>query len=181
MRVISGKYRSRKLVEVDNSGTRETKDRVKESIFNSVNNDCIEATVLDLFAGSGSLGIEALSRGANEVVFVDMSRDALNALRENIDTLNIQSNCTIHSESYELFLATAFQKFDIIVLDPPYKMDIIDDIIKQIARKKILSKDGVIICLYSKTNTLLQENNGIIEYKNKTIGITNVSFMKWGV
>lgn len=181
MRVISGKYRSRKLVEVNSDETRETKDRVKESIFNSVNNDCIEANVLDLFAGSGSLGIEALSRGAKSASFIDMSMNAIDALRENIDALHIQSDCSIYHQKYDAFLTNAYQKYDIILLDPPYKMEIIDDIIKQIARKRILSNDGVIICLYSKVNVLLEENNGIIEYKKKTIGITNVSFMKWGV
>lgn len=181
MRVISGEYRSRLLVEVDSDKTRETKDRVKESIFNSINNDCYDAVVLDLFAGSGSLGIEALSRGASSVTFTDMSTDAMNALRQNISNLKIQSDCTINHTDYNAFLTKTYQKFDIILLDPPYVMEVIDDIIKQIARKRLLNENGVIICLYSKSNAIQKENNGIIEYKKKTIGVTNVSFMKWGI
>lgn len=181
MRVISGEYRSRKLVEVMSDKTRETKDRVKESIFNSINNDCFDAVVLDLFAGSGSLGIEALSRGASEVTFVDHSNEAMVALRTNIDNLKIESYCEIEQTNFQSFLSNSYQPFDIILLDPPYKLLVIDDIIKDIARKKLLSDDGVIVCLYSKDTTLKEENNGIIETKKKTIGITNVSFMKWGI
>ncbi len=181
MRVISGEFRSRLLKEVESDLTRETKDRVKESFFNSINNACYDATILDLFAGSGSLGIEALSRGAKEATFVDLSKEAMKALRSNVGNLNIQSSSTIYHEDYHTFLNHTYQKFDIILLDPPYKMEILDDIVKTIARKKLLNEDGVVICLYSKTNKLLEENNGIIEYKKKTIGITNVSFMKWGV
>jgi 16S rRNA (guanine(966)-N(2))-methyltransferase RsmD len=181
LRVISGEYRSRKLVEVNSDKTRETKDRVKESIFNSINSDCFDAKVLDLFAGSGSLGIEALSRGAKECTFVDHANEAMKALRENIDNLNIQSSSLIHQTSYQAFLENAYEPYDIILLDPPYKLEIIDDIIKDIARKQLLSPSGVILCLYGKGSKLKEENNGVIEYKKKTIGITNVSFMKWGI
>lgn len=181
MRVIAGEFRSRVLVEVDSDLTRETKDRVKESIFNSIQNDLYEANVLDLFAGSGSLGIEAISRGSIFCDFVDKGKDAINAVRKNILNLKIESKSGIHFEEYSSFLEKTYHGYDIILLDPPYKIDCIDDIIKTIARKKLLSKDGIIVCLYSKNNQLKTENNGIIEYKKKTIGITNVSYMKWGI
>ena len=181
MRVISGEYRSRVLLEVNKETTRETKDRVKESIFNSIRNDLFDAKVLDLFAGSGSLGIEAISNGSSFCDFVDKERDAINTIRENILNLGIEKKSGIHYMDYQTFIEKTYHEYDVILLDPPYMLDCIDEIIKHVSRKKLLHKDGIIVCLYSKNNTLKQENNGIIEYKKKTIGITNVSFMKWGV
>lgn len=181
MRVISGKFRSRVLTEVDSDSTRETKDRVKESIFNSITSYLPDATVLDLFAGSGSLGIEAISRGSEFCDFCDKEKVAINSLRKNILNLKIEDNSGIHFTEYSSFLEKTYHEYDVILLDPPYKLDIIDDIVKTIARKKLLSKDGVIVCLYGKNSNLKEENNGIIEYKKKRIGITNVSYMKWGI
>jgi 16S rRNA (guanine(966)-N(2))-methyltransferase RsmD len=166
---------------VESNLTRETKDRVKESIFNSINDMCLDASVLDLFAGSGSLGIEALSRGAKHVDFVDESLQAMDALRYNVDTLELQKVVDIYHIDYNDFLENHYQKYDIILLDPPYKLNVIDDIIKHIERKRMLNPNGVIICLYGKETTLNEQNGSIIETKTKTIGITKVSFMKWGI
>ena len=181
MRVIAGTYRSRILDEVNSEDTRETKDRVKESIFNSLSSAFYDAHVLDLFAGSGSLGIEAISRGSKDCTFVDYSKMAMDTVRSNIQKLGIEKQSTIYFGEYSSYLEKTYQPFDIILLDPPYKLAVIDDIITTVARKKLLSDDGVIVCLYSKNDTLKKENNGIIEYKKKTIGITNISFMKWGI
>ena len=85
MRVIGGEFRSRKLFEVDSDKTRETRDRVKESIFNSINTHLYDSKILDLFAGSGSLGIEAISRGANSSVFVDVNNKAIRTIKSNYD------------------------------------------------------------------------------------------------
>ena len=180
MRVISGTFRSRILDEVSSDKTRETKDRVKETIFNSITNNLYDAITLDLFAGSGSLGIEALSRGAKECVFVDKMVDAIDVVRKNVGKLHVANICEIFHGDYNDFLMKTYHNFDVILLDPPYHMEVIDDIIKTIARKKLLKDDGVIIVLYSKNNSIKSENNGIIEYKKKTMGITNISFMKWG-
>lgn len=180
MRVIAGEYRSRLLHEVSSDSTRETKDRVKESFFNSISTQLYDAHVLDLFAGSGSLGIEAISRGSSSCDFVDKERIAIDTVRKNILNLKIEDQSNIHFIDYISFLEKTYQAYDVIFLDPPYKLDCLDDIIKTIARKKLLKEDGVIICLYGKNNTILSENNGIIEYKKKTIGITSVSYMKWG-
>lgn len=178
MRVIAGTYRSRKLKEVELDSTRSTKDRVKESIFNSIQNDLYERTVLDLFAGSGALGIEALSRGASHCVFNELNTVAAKVLKENIAMLKIE-NCKVTRLDYVDFLIGFKDTFDIIILDPPYHMNVIDDIIQLISRNKLLNDDGIIVALYDKNNSLKEENSDIIEYKKKTIGITNVSYMKW--
>ena len=180
LRVIAGEYRSRILKQVEHQNTRETKDRVKESIFNSLSPHLFDAVVLDLFSGSGSLGIEALSRGSKSCVFVDQMVTAIDVIKENIKTLGCEQRSEIFYGDYLDYLSKTYHAFDVILLDPPYKLDVIDDIIKTIARKRLLSENGVIVCLYDKNNALKEENNGIIEYKKKTMGITNVSFMKWG-
>lgn len=178
MRVIGGIYRSRILKEVEEKTTRSTKDRVKESIFNSIQNHLYDSTVLDLFAGSGALGIEAISRGANHITLNEINPKAVKVIEENIRTLGIR-DCTIKTYDYVDFLISSKQTYDVILLDPPYHMTIIDEIIELVSKKGLLSEDGIIVCLYDKLNSLKAENNGIIEYKKKTIGITNVSYMKW--
>jgi 16S rRNA (guanine(966)-N(2))-methyltransferase RsmD len=181
MRVIAGTFRSRILDEVGTDQTRETKDRVKESIFNTIQNQIHGAQVLDLFAGSGSLGIEAISRGAKNCIFVDNQKQAMETLRTNIGRLQIEHQTEIVYLDYQSFLETTYQPFQLILLDPPYHKHVLNDVLGIIADKKLLDRDGVIVCLYHKNDSINVDNNGIIEYKKKTIGITNVSFMKWGI
>lgn len=178
MRVIGGIYRRRILKEVEEKTTRSTKDRVKESVFNSIQNHLYDSTVLDLFAGSGALGIEAISRGANHITLNEINSKAVKVIEDNIKTLGI-NDCTIKTYDYVDFLISSKEAYDVILLDPPYHMNVIDEIIELISKKRLLSEDGIIVCLYDKLNSLKEENNGIIEYKKKTIGITNVSYMKW--
>ena len=178
MRVIAGIYRSRVLQEVEEDTTRSTKDRVKESFFNSIQNDIYDSHVLDLFAGSGALGIEAISRGAAHAVLNELNPKALKVIHENVSNLKIK-NCTVSNLDYVDFLISSKNTFDIIFLDPPYHMQVLDEIIALISKKKLLNEDGIIVCLYAKNNSIKSENSDIIEYKKKTIGITNVSYMKW--
>ncbi len=181
MRVIAGTYRSRIIEEVGTELTRETKDRVKESVFNSITSHLAEAVVLDLFAGSGSLGIEAISRGSSHCDFVDNQHQAYQTITNNVLALKIQHQSYITQQEYTTFLQTTNKSYDIIFLDPPYKMDVLDSIVSLIAIRNLLSKSGVIVCLYDKLNQIKEENNGIIVDKKKTIGITNVSYLKWGI
>ena len=181
MRVISGVFRSRLLEEVPTESTRETKDRVKESMCNSLQSDFYDAKVLDLFAGSGSLGIEAISRGSKEVSFVDNNYQAITVLKRNLNSLQIIDQARIYQEDFKTFLHHTTDRYDVIILDPPYDLDALDEIVEMIATKKLLNEDGIVALLYGKTTVLKTENNGIIEYKKKTIGITNVSYLKWGI
>jgi len=180
MRVIAGKHRRRLLVEVNSKTTREIKDRVKETIFNSVGPYFHDEVVLDLFAGSGALGIEAISRGASKAVFIDNFHIAIKTIKFNLDTLGIEEGI-VYNSGYLEYLYKTEEKFDLIFLDPPYIMEEINQVISIISDRKILSEDGIIVCLYEKNNSIDEENNGIIEYKQKTIGVTKVSFMKWGI
>lgn len=181
MRVIGGIHRSRILKEVDSINTRETRDRVKESIFNSMSQDIVDANVLDLFAGSGALGIEALSRGAKHVQFVDNSRKPIMVVSDNIKALDLVPYAAITQSDYQSFLENTTETYDVILLDPPYDLHVIESCVKIIEERKLLNDFGVITCLYSKYYTLNQENFDIISYKHKKIGITNVTYLKWGI
>jgi len=180
MRIISGKYRHRIIQGVPGEQTRETKDRVKESIFNSVGSVLPQTIVLDLFAGSGSLGLEALSRGARFVDFVDRLPQAAQVIQQNLMDLGALADAKITVSDAIQFVNNTNQTYDIILVDPPYAMDIIDEIIEIIGTRKLLNEFGIIITLYQKNKPIKPQNCGIMETKKKTIGITNVSYLKWG-
>ena len=137
MRVIAGTYRSRVLKEVISESTRSTKDRVKESIFNSIINYLPEGDILDLFAGSGSLGIEAISRGAKHCAFVENNKEANKVLKENITSLNIEPKSALVNDDYNNYLLNCGKTFDVILLDPPYSMDVLNDIVATIQKEKL--------------------------------------------
>ena len=145
MRVISGTARGTKLSSIDDVSTRPTLDRVKEPLFSIIQNYIQEAEILDLFAGSGALGIESLSRGSKHCTFCDKSFKSIEMLRENIKKTKMEEKSTIISKDYKKCLQELRKAFDIIFIDPPYKFDIAVDAIKKILELKILAKDGIII------------------------------------
>ncbi len=143
MRVVAGKYRGKKLQEFELSSTRPTTDRVKESIFNLIQFDCLDAVVLDLFAGTGSLGIEAISRGANKTYFVDENKDAIKIINDNLK--GIEANYKIIQSDYENFLTSTNEKFDIVLLDPPYKTEYGTKAISYLISNNKLNSKAIII------------------------------------
>ncbi|SHH92752.1 16S rRNA (guanine(966)-N(2))-methyltransferase RsmD [Sporobacter termitidis DSM 10068] len=145
MRVISGSARGRKLKEPDGQNIRPTTDMVKESIFNIIQFDIEGRRVLDLFAGTGQLGIEALSRGAAAVVFVDASNDAVKLVRDNIKVMGFDEKATVAREDALAFLGRG-GGFDVIFLDPPYESNLIEKALKRIIEFDILKENGIIIC-----------------------------------
>ena len=149
MRIISGKYKGKKLDGFDIEGTRPTMDRVKESLFGIIQNNLKDSICLDLFAGSGSLGIEALSNGGKECYFVDKNKKVTEILKNN--TKDIE-NVYIINKDYQSFLKNKNIKFDIIFLDPPYDLFLINSAIKLIEENDLLNNNGLIICEYTKEN-----------------------------
>ena len=149
MRVISGSARGTKLHSIEDINTRPTLDRVKESLFNILQQDITEDTrVLDLFAGSGAVGIEFLSRGANTVIFSDSSPQAVNMINQNLEKTHLQPKAKIYQNDFRKVLTRLeqeHQKFDIIFLDPPYKDDIAIQSLEQIQKYMLLQEDGIII------------------------------------
>lgn len=180
MRVIGGFHRSRKLQEVPSKSTRETKDRVKESIFNSLQFDLPEANVLDLFCGSGSLGIEALSRSASHCDFVDQSPLAIDVTRANLTSLNVSDMATVTQQDALSYISSCNQVYDIILLDPPYDLDIVSDIIEVIGSRALLAPTGKVVALSAKNHDIKRHHSNIKEYKTRNSGITKITYLKWG-
>ena len=145
MKIISGKYKGRVLKGFDITGTRPTMDRVKESLFGTIQSYVPGSVVLDLFAGSGNLGIEALSEGASFAYLVDSNSKAIKVIKENINNIGITDIEVIHSD-YKEALKSFNNKFDLIFLDPPYNTDYIEKSIKLIEDNNLLNDDGIIVC-----------------------------------
>ncbi len=179
MRVIAGIHRSRKIKEVPSIKTRETRDRVKESIFNSLQPFLYEANVLDLFCGSGSLGIEALSRGASWCDFNDEDRLAIKTTSENLKKLSLTDKSTVVKKDGLSFLKESEKVYDIILLDPPYTYSDLPTILCEIKERKLLSPDGIVVTLYKSSKDPSWQECNFEEYKKKIMGITGISFWKW--
>ena len=147
MRVITGKARGRKLREPKGMDIRPTTDMVKEAVFNILQFELEDARVLDLFAGTGQLGIEALSRGAASCDFVEHNGTAYHVVAKNIQTARVQERARTHRMEADAFLAKAGAKrFSLIFLDPPYGGIILENALRSIERFDILSANGIIIC-----------------------------------
>lgn len=146
MRVITGTARGRRLKELEGLETRPTTDRVKEGIFNIIQFDVEGRRVLDLFAGTGQLGIEALSRGAACAVFVDQRRDAVSLIKENLKLTGLAGSGRVVGGDAMAFLSSTKEKFDLIFLDPPYAAGLWEPALEMISRFDILSNHGIIIC-----------------------------------
>ncbi len=145
MRVISGSARGRKLIAPDGFDTRPTTDRVKESIFNIISLSLPADSVLDLFSGSGALGIEALSRGSGKAVFVEKNKSAFEVTKKNIELARVSDRAGIVSDDALSFLDKTADKFDIIFLDPPYNTGLLRESIAKISKNNLLSPDGIIV------------------------------------
>ncbi|MEG0877155.1 MAG: 16S rRNA (guanine(966)-N(2))-methyltransferase RsmD [Oscillospiraceae bacterium] len=144
MRVISGDARGTRLETLEGEDTRPTVDRVKEGIFSAVHFALPGSMVLDLFAGSGQMGIEALSRGAKSCVFIDQNREATDIIQKNLRSAHLFEKARVASTSAESFAAMCKDKFDIVFLDPPYNNGTISAILPMV--EKLVSEGGTVIC-----------------------------------
>ena len=151
MRIISGFLKGRSVGGYDVKGTRPTMDRVKESVFASIQNKIPKSIVLDLFSGAGSLGIEAISNGADCCYFVDDNPKIVNILKENIRDFNIEDKCHIINKDYckaIRLLKDKNIKFNVIFIDPPYKDKIIEKVLMLLIENELISKKAVVVCEY---------------------------------
>lgn len=145
MRVIAGKVRGKPLKTPNGLSTRPTTDRVKEAMFSIIHFELPGADILDLFAGTGQLGIEGLSRGANRVTFVDAQESACRLIRENVKACGFQDQARIVRSDYLSFLNQCSEKYNIILLDPPYAEVFLENSLKRISEIDILQSDGIIV------------------------------------
>ena len=146
MRVITGIARGRKLKELPGMETRPTTDKVKESVFNIVQFDIEGRRVLDLFGGTGQMGIEALSRGAAHCTFVDLRKEAAAVIRENLTHTKLAEQGKVIQGDYLAFLTGCREKFDLIFLDPPYGSGMLEKALTAIAKIDIATENGIIVC-----------------------------------
>ena len=144
IRITGGEDRSRLLETPNTTLTKPTMDRVREGVFSALGDDVRGAKVLDLFAGSGSYGFEALSRGAESATFVDSSYDAIKVLRRNAEVLK-RSNISIKISDVLSFLSGNPGNFDIVFADPPYKLEVYEEVVKLLTERNILSENGIIV------------------------------------
>lgn len=145
MRVITGKARGVALKTPDGMQTRPTTDRVKEALFSIIQFDIPGARVLDLFGGTGQLGIESLSRGAKYAIFVDEREDACRLIKENLRRTKLESDANVVRSDYLAYLNRCCEKFDIILLDPPYAEVFLENSLKRITEIDILRDGGIIV------------------------------------
>lgn len=171
MRVISGTLKGRNIEGFNLDGTRPTMDRVKESLFASIQNYIEGATVLDLFAGSGNLGIEAISNGSDFVYFCDKNSEAVKVINKNLDNFKIKDKALVYNLDYMeclKILSNNKKSFDIIFLDPPYAMEVLSDVIGFALSKNLLKDNGIIVCEVG--NDYLKDYNNLTRIKEKKYG-----------
>lgn len=157
MRIISGTMRGRSLKTVEGLLTRPTSDKVKGAIFNVLREKVIDARVLDLFAGTGSLAIEALSRGAKEAVLVEESSAALKVIRENLVLAGVLDRTKLIPQEALRYLVSSQEVFDLIFLDPPYRQGLVARVLAILANPCRLSPNGVIVVETSKDEEMINE------------------------
>lgn len=177
MRIIGGSHRGKKLIEFAGEDIRPTADRVKENLFNILAGKAAGATVLDLFCGSGNLGLESLSRGAVKAHFNDISKDSLAVLKKNIAAVREEAASVVTNLDYLTYLKTAREKFDLIFIDPPYRFDYGAPALKTIAERKLLNGGGVAI--YERDRTFEGEIDGLEKFDERKYGKTYLTFFRY--
>lgn len=172
MRVITGKARGIQLKTPQGMLTRPTADRVKEALFSIIRNDIAGAKVLDLFGGTGQLGIEALSQGAQTAVFVDAREEACALIRENLKKTRLENQAVVVRSDYMEYLHRSREQFDIIFLDPPYAEVFLENALDQITEIDILRPGGIIITERPTGKDLTQEYTHFSRSKDYKYGKT---------
>lgn len=179
MRIITGIAKGRVIKAPEGLNTRPTSDRVKESFFNIISKKIYGARTLDLFSGTGNLGLEAISRGAEVCTFVESNNSAYKILAMNIEALGFVSSSELYKrdafDTLEM-LGKSNKKYDIIFLDPPYSMGLVEKSIKKISELKILRKDGIIISECDEKDIIPEKIYDIKIYRAEKYGRTKIYF-----
>lgn len=160
MRIIGGKARGTKLYTLEGENTRPTLDRVKESLFNIIQSKIPESIFLDLFSGSGAIGLEAVSRGAKKVILCDNSKKAIEIIKKNIEKTHAEKQVELYNLPFERLLKEKINdKIDIVYIDPPYDTNYVYEAIKLIIEKNLIKKDSTIIIETDQEERILEQMN----------------------
>lgn len=179
MRIIAGKARGKKILPPEDMVTRPTLDRVKENIFNIIQNKVVDAVVVDVFSGTGSLGLEAISRGAKQCYLFDKYPVTFKLLKQNVENLKFEDQCVcVNMDSYKALkeLSKKGKKFDLIFIDPPYAKEMIPPAVEMISDDKILKEDGIIVTKIDSGEEIYEGNQSIILTDHRKYGNTTVCF-----
>ncbi len=181
MKVISGTLKGRTIQGYNIDGTRPTMDRVKESLFGMIQDNIRDSIILDLFAGSGNLGIEAISNGAKKSYFIDNNKEVIKVLKKNITNFNILDKAIIKLSDWKKALnefGNQGIKFDIIFVDPPYEYDVYEKIIDKVITLNLLNDNGLIV-LEHRNLKFKNTYNKLVLYKEKRYGDKAVNIYKY--
>jgi 16S rRNA (guanine966-N2)-methyltransferase len=178
MRVISGEFRGRRLKSLARDTTRPTTDKVKEAIFNIIGPYFDGGTCLDLFAGSGALGIEAVSRGMEQAVLVERNFKAMQVIKSNLELINAKDRFKLIKKDVNSALANLALRFDLIFLDPPYKEQEIEVQLDKLQALNLLTNDAVIVAKTAAEVVLPSNIKKLTQYRRQAYGITAVHFFK---
>lgn len=179
MRIIAGEAKGRKLKSIKGTSTRPTLDRIKESIFNIITPYLLIDNGLDLFAGFGGMGIEALSRGACFFTFVEKDYRNCMIIKENISLAGFEDRAEVRKEDVQKFLNHSDEKYGLIILDPPYRKGLISESIKLILEKELLNEGGIIVAEY-ENELEVSVPPGLDLVTEKLYGDTGLSVFKKG-
>ena len=179
MRIVGGRHSSRRIISPQGNETRPTLDKVREAVFSSLGGYFDGGEVLDLYAGSGAVGLEALSRGCSKAVFADPSRNAIGCIRENIDALQEQEAC----ETYMMkdmavlkLLSSQGRRFSLVYLDPPYKKAHHDEVLTYLVEHDMLAHCAKVVIESLKEEIYDKDYLTLHPYKNKVYGITRITY-----
>lgn len=164
MRIVSGSARGLKLLSLEGDNTRPTTDRVKEALFSIIQFNIYDSDVLDLFSGSGALGIEALSRGAKHCDFVDNHKPACDIIEQNLKRAKLEDKADLHFKEAKDFLCSCNKKYDIIFLDPPYNKGLCMWAVKEICNLSLIKDNGIFVCETSAEEVIDVKNAKRKEY-----------------
>ena len=178
MRIITGIYRGRKLESPVGRDVRPTSDKVKEAMFNILQMEITDAVVIDLFAGTGNLGLEALSRGAEKCYFCDSSRESINLVKTNVAKCGAEKEAVILAGDFTKTLARINEQADIILLDPPYKAGLYEGCLQQIDGLDLLKEDGIILAEHGSRDVMPEEVAGFVKTRTRKYGTMSVSIYK---
>ncbi|RSL29606.1 16S rRNA (guanine(966)-N(2))-methyltransferase RsmD [Salibacterium salarium] len=178
MRVISGNYKGKTLKAVPGMKTRPTSDKVKEALFHRIGPYFEGGDGLDLYAGTGNLGVEAISRGMDSFVFVDKSPQSVKIIKQNLKSIGIQEQTEVYCNDAARSLSALGKRnktFNMIFMDPPYHINIIPELLESIAAKGLLIKSGIVICEHHSSSTLADKIGILTKQSTERYGDTSVS------
>lgn len=178
MRIISGKFRGHQLVSFKASHIRPTTDRVKETIFNKLMRETSDARVLDLYAGTGNLGLEALSRGASYVQFVELNKKSISILKQNINKLGVSNEVTVISKDVCKFLREDNSPFDIILIDPPFTKKLADVTMRTLAHSTVIQSGTLVVIESSAHEPISDGYESVKLLDRKHFGDKNLSIFR---